>query len=43
MGVMDDDDVNDEVSMPDIDYAERHELMKHLDRREKMKEDLELE
>lgn len=29
--------------MPDIDYAERHELLKQLERRQKMSEELELE
>lgn len=30
-----DDDIYEEISIPDIDYAERNELIRQLERREK--------
>lgn len=36
-------DVYEEISIPDIDYEERKQLLKKLDRREKDREELELE
>lgn len=36
-------DVYEEISIPDINYEERQQLLKKLDRREKDREELELE
>jgi len=36
-------DLYEEISIPDIDYEERKQLLKKLDRREKDREELELE
>jgi hypothetical protein len=38
-----DDDVYEEISIPDVDYEERMKLMRMLDKREKDREELELE
>jgi hypothetical protein len=38
-----DDDVYEEISIPDVDYEERMKLMKMLDKREKDREELELD
>ena len=37
------EDLYEEISIPDVDYEERMQLIKHLDQREKDREELELE
>ena len=37
------EDVYEEISLPDVDYEERMQLLKHLDKREKDREELDLE
>jgi hypothetical protein len=38
-----DEDLYEEISIPDIDYNERNELLKQLERRDKAQEELDLD